>query len=104
VISLPENFFGSSLVRYSHETIFSSLSLLQEKRTGACMLANMLDGFSCDQVFAFFPFLLLAKGFDPSVMGGFALTFMFGSFVGKTVCGRMAGVGGHTGFLCLPEF
>lgn len=35
-----KQYFGDKAV------VFSSLSLLQEKRTGACMLANMLDGFS----------------------------------------------------------
>lgn len=70
------------------------LALLRDRHTASTVAANILDGFSSDQIFAFLPFLLFAKGMDPKIIGSFALAFTFGCFVGKTACGRLVGLFG----------
>ncbi len=73
---------------------FPSFALLRKRHISLAVGANVLDAFSGDQIFLFLPFLLFAKGFDPKVIGGFALAFTVGCFVGKMACGRMVGVFG----------
>lgn len=73
---------------------FPSFALLRKRHVSLSASANVLDAFSGDQVFLFLPFLLFAKGFDPKVIGGFALAFTVGCFVGKMACGRMVGAFG----------
>ena len=70
------------------------LSLLRDRHTASTVVANILDGFSGDQIFAFLPFLLFAKGMDPKVIGSFALAFTVGCFAGKMACGRLVGIFG----------
>ena len=71
-----------------------SLSLLRQRNVALTMMTNVLDGFSSTHIFTFLPFLLFAKGIDPKIIGGFALTFAAGSLVGKMVCGRLGGLFG----------
>lgn len=78
----------------SPQSLLPTLSLLRERHTASTVVANVLDGFSSDQIFAFLPFLLFAKGMDPKIVGSFALAFTVGCFVGKTACGRLVGIFG----------
>lgn len=71
-------------------SMLPSFGLLRIRDVALSMLTNVLDGFSSAHIFTFLPFLLFAKGIDPKIIGGFALTFAAGSLVGKLVCGRLA--------------
>lgn len=73
---------------------FPAFALLRERHISLSVAANALDAFSGDQIFMFLPFLLVAKGFDPTVIGGFALAFTVGCLAGKMACGRMVGLFG----------
>lgn len=72
------------------ESLLPSFGLLRRRPVALTMAANVLDGFSSAHIFTFLPFLLFAKGIDPKIIGGFALTFAVGSLIGKMVCGRLA--------------
>lgn len=69
-------------------------ALLRDRHTAFTVGATVLDAFSGDQIFAFLPFLLFAKGLDPTVVGSFAIAFTVGCFAGKTACGRLVGLFG----------
>lgn len=66
-----------------------SLKLLGDKRVLLTIIANMLNVLSSGALFIFLPLLLLAKGFDPNILGGLGLGFSIGCFVGKIICGRL---------------
>lgn len=66
-----------------------SLKLLGDKRVLLTIIANMLNVLSSGALFIFLPLLLLAKGFDPKILGGLGLGFSIGCFVGKIICGRL---------------
>lgn len=66
-----------------------SLKLLADKRVFLTIIANMLNVLSSGALFIFLPLLLLAKGFDPKILGGLGLGFSIGCFVGKIICGRL---------------
>ncbi|MFR3459228.1 MAG: MFS transporter [Bilophila wadsworthia] len=80
--------------RKKPQSLLPPLSLLRDRHTASTVVANILDGFSGDQIFAFLPFLLFAKGMDPKVIGSFALAFTVGCFAGKMACGRLVGIFG----------
>ncbi|MFQ8738092.1 MAG: hypothetical protein ACLSAH_20565 [Bilophila wadsworthia] len=73
--------------RKKPQSLLPPLSLLRDRHTASTVVANILDGFSGDQIFAFLPFLLFAKGMDPKVIGSFALAFTVGCFAGKWPAG-----------------
>lgn len=54
----------------------------------ACLTA-LLDVAASSSLFLFLPFLLIYKGINPEVLGGFAAAYFLGNFLGKTVLGRM---------------
>lgn len=66
-----------------------SFSLLRNRQTALSITASVLDALGSNTVFMFLPFLLFAKGIDPRILGGFALAFTTGSFLGKAMLGRM---------------
>lgn len=68
-----------------------SFALLRRREVALPMFTNILDGFASTSIFTFLPFLLFAKGIDAAAVGGFALAFTVGSFIGKSICGRLAG-------------
>lgn len=74
---------------------FPSFALLHQPQIRLTMLTSCLDSFSSDRLFAFLPFLLLAKGVEASVIGSFALAFTAGSLGGKFLCGRMTDAFGN---------
>lgn len=80
--------------RKKPQSLLPPLSLLRDRHTASTVVANILDGFSGDQIFAFLPFLLFAKGMDPKVIGSFTLAFTVGCFAGKMACGRLVGIFG----------
>lgn len=80
--------------RKKAQSLLPPLSFLRDRHTASTVVANILDGFSGDQIFAFLPFLLFAKGMDPKVIGSFALAFTVGCFAGKMACGRLVGIFG----------
>jgi MFS family permease len=71
------------------EKFFPSFSILRSRGYVFSMSASVLDALGSNQVFTFLPFLLFSKGIDPKIMGAFAFAFTLGSFIGKTVLGRM---------------
>lgn len=74
---------------------FPSFALLRDGQVRLAMLTSSLDAFCSDRLFAFLPFLLLAKGVEPTIVGTFAMGFTVGSLVGKFVCGRMVDAFGN---------
>lgn len=82
---------------------FPSFILLKQTPVRLTMLTSCLDCFSSDRLFAFLPFLLLAKGIEPTVIGTFALSFTVGSLVGKFVCGRMTDMFGNRRVFIISE-
>lgn len=73
----------------THQKLLPSLSLLRNHQYTLALSANILDAVGSDQIFAFLPYLLLAKGLDPKIIASFALAFTLGCFLGKIICGRM---------------
>lgn len=82
---------------------FPSFALLGQTQVRLTMLTSCLDAFSSDRLFAFLPFLLLAKGIEPTVIGTFALSFTVGSLAGKFVCGRMTDMFGNRRVFIISE-
>lgn len=80
-----------------------SFSLLRNSQYALPMCASVLDALASDHVFTFLPFLLLAKGIDPKVIGTFALAFTFGCFLGKVACGRMVDIFGTRKVFVISE-
>lgn len=74
--------------------LLPSFGLLRERRFALPVAANVLDAVGSDQIFIFLPYLLLAKQFDPAMLGTFALAFTLGCFLGKSACGRLNDVFG----------
>lgn len=69
--------------------VFPSFRLLRDRRYALPIVAGVLDAFGSNQVFAFLPFLLFAKGFDPKIIGPLAFAFTSGCLLGKAALGRM---------------
>lgn len=82
---------------------FPSFALLRDGQVRLAMLTSSLDAFCSDRLFAFLPFLLLAKGVEPTIVGTFAMAFTVGSLVGKFVCGRMVDAFGNRRVFILCE-
>ncbi len=66
-----------------HELLSSPTFLL-------AALTSFFDVFSSSSLFVFLPFLLLARGIDPALLGSFTALFFLGNLLGKTVLGRFA--------------
>lgn len=83
--------------------IFPSFSLLYKREYALPICANVLDSFGSDQIFIFLPYLLFAKGIDPTIIGSFAFAFTFGCFLGKIICGRMTDLFGTRKVFIMSE-
>lgn len=66
-----------------------SFKILKDKSVSLSILASILNAFSNEKIFTFLPVLILSKGFDPAIIGTFAVGFTVGSFLGKIACGRL---------------
>lgn len=66
-----------------------SFGLLGEPPVALAIAASALNAFGNEKIFTFLPLLIVAKGFDPSIIGTFAVGFSVGSFLGKLACGRL---------------
>lgn len=66
-----------------------SFGLLKEPAVALSLASSALNAFGNEKIFTFLPLLIVAKGFDPSVIGTFAVGFTVGSFLGKLACGRL---------------
>lgn len=82
---------------------FPSFALLGNGQVRLTMLTSTLDAFCSDRMFAFLPFLLLAKGVDPTVIGSFAMAFTAGSLGGKFICGRLVDAFGNRRMFIISE-
>jgi len=82
---------------------FPSFSLLRNRQYALPITANILDAFGSDHIFTFLPYLLFTKGIDPKIIGAFALSFTFGCFLGKVVCGRMVDLFGTRKVFVISE-
>ncbi|MEG2173323.1 MAG: MFS transporter [Desulfovibrionaceae bacterium] len=95
--------FPQDPTRSSTPRRFPSFALLHDPQVRLALSASGLDAFSSDRLFAFLPFLLLAKGIEPTVIGTFALGFTVGSLAGKFVCGRMTDIFGNRRVFIVSE-
>lgn len=94
----------STVASGSHKVrLFPSFALLRNGQVRLAMLTSTLDAFCSDRMFAFLPFLLLAKGVDPTIIGTFAMGFTAGSLVGKFICGRMVDAFGNRRVFIVSE-
>lgn len=66
-----------------------SFNILQDRSVILSMAASILNTFGNEKIFTFLPMLILFKGFDPGIVGTFAVGFTVGSFMGKMACGRL---------------
>ena len=66
-----------------------SFNILQDRSVILSMAASILNTFGNEKIFTFLPMLILFKGFDPGIVGTFAVGFTVGSFLGKMACGRL---------------
>lgn len=66
-----------------------SFRILRDKSVILSMAASILNTFGNEKIFTFLPMLILFKGFDPEIVGTFAVGFTVGSFLGKMACGRL---------------
>ena len=73
----------------SHQSGIPSFTILRNKAVFLSLAASVLNAFSNEKIFTFLPAFLLAKGFDPAIIGTFAVGFTIGSFLGKIACGRL---------------
>lgn len=87
----------------SHNNL-PSFGLLKKKNIFLPIIASTLNAFSNEKIFTFLPLLLLYKGFEPSIIGSFAVGFTFGSFVGKMACGRLVDKFGPRYIFITAEF
>lgn len=84
--------------------VFPSFSILRRRQYLLPISASVLDAFGGNQIFVFLPFLLFAKGIDLKVIGGFALAFTIGCFIGKTLLGRLVDKFGARKVFLISEF
>lgn len=66
-----------------------SFNILQDRSVILSMAASILNTLGNEKIFTFLPMLILFKGFDPGIVGTFAVGFTVGSFLGKMACGRL---------------
>jgi len=92
IISCPILFKKDTLIPKEHSgrnKLLPSFGIMRDKNVFLTVFANMLNTISCGSLFTFLPLLLLAKGFAPKALAGFAFGFSLGCFVGKVACGRL---------------
>lgn len=70
--------------------------ILKNKRFICAAATNIFDNFASQSLFIFLPFLLLARGFSPSVLGLLAGAFFVGNFTGRLVLGKFVDIYGST--------
>ena len=85
----PEGRDKASGVRF-----LPSFALAKDRNVALALLGSALNACSNDRIFTFLPLLLMSKGIDPASIGGFALGFTAGSFLGKMACGRCVDIFG----------
>lgn len=77
--------------------------LLRNKRFLLATAAGTLDVFASFPLFIFLPFLLLEKGFPPSILGTLVGAYFIGNLLGKTILGRSIDKWGHIKIFVLAE-
>lgn len=66
-------------------------------------MAGSLDLIASGSLFIFLPFLLISKGFSPSIIGSFAAAYFLGSFFGKMIIGRLVDKFGNRRLFIISE-
>lgn len=77
--------------------------IVRNKRYILAMIAGALDSFASASLFVFLPFLLIARGIDPALLGAFTATFFVGNMMGKTLLGRFVDKFGNAQVLIASE-
>lgn len=88
--------------KYIYKNI-SIMEIMRHKPFIFANLTNMLDTFASSSLFIFLPFLLLKRGINPTVLGGFTAIFFIGNFLGKTLIGRLSDRFGNTRMFIFSE-
>lgn len=88
---LPIFYLDRSDIVYSkhRSSAVPSFAVLKSRPVFLTILSSALNAFSNEKIFTFLPLLLVFKGFDPKIIGTFAVGFTVGSFLGKLACGRL---------------
>ena len=81
----------------------SLAKILKNKQFIFAALTNVFDNFASQTLFVFLPFLLLARGFSPAVLGVFAGAFFIGNFIGRIGLGKLVDIFGNTKVFILSE-
>src|SRR3989338_10469229 len=91
---------------YIHQKTTQSVGfkdLLKNQRFILASLAGTFDNFASSSLFVFIPFLFLAKGIAPSILGSLTGAFFIGNFLGKTYLGKLVDTWGNTKIFVTAE-
>ncbi len=99
IILKSDTFTGKKPIS-THVTLWE---VVKNKQFVYAALTNVFDNFASQTLFIFLPFLLLAKGFSPSILGLFAGAFFIGNFVGRVALGKLVDMYGNTKIFILSE-
>lgn len=92
------------LTKSTVETKHLSLgTVLRNARFLLVLLAMFCDSIASKPLFIFLPFLLIARGIDPILLGSFGAVFFVGNFTGKLFFGRLVDVFGNTRMFLIAE-
>jgi len=87
-----------------HKPIHMTLwQIIKNRRLVFALSAGALDSFASNALFIFLPFLLLARGVDPVLLGSFTAAYFIGNLFGKTLLGRLVDVFGNAKVFVVSE-
>lgn len=62
---------------------------LKNKQFVFANFTNFLDSLSSSSIYIFLPFLLIKRGINPAVLGGFTAMYFIGNLIGRLFLGRL---------------
>jgi len=94
---------GEEMAEHPWLWLKNAIELFKDKGFLIVTLANVLDQCAYNSMNIFLPFLLLARGATPATLGIFTGAFFAGSFIGKSVLGRMVDIIGYKKVFFISE-
>lgn len=92
-------------IQTQHHTLWlkQMLLLAKQKHMLLVLTAAILDGLAGNPMYIFLPFFLLTKGITTSLLGLFIGVYFLGSFLGKSLLGRMVDLYGNRKVFLIAE-
>lgn len=84
--------------------IKEALGLIRQRNILLVTIAGVIDAFAGSPIYLFLPFYILAKGFEPIMLGAFTGAYFLGSLLGKTLLGRAVDRFGNVRVFVLTEW